>query len=88
MALDRISWKTVSIMESFRSKRNLRRPPRDTVTITPLDHYIAQRGGTTTSIERLPHRLQMAKSKTNPTREELIKENNRLREEISLLYNS
>jgi hypothetical protein len=79
------SWDNDPIAQSAPSSRNLR--PRDTLNITALDLHIAQHGGTTTSIERLPHRLQQSKRQNilNPNQriEELVKETGRLREEIA-----
>jgi len=74
-------------MESPWAKPIPKKASRDTVHITPLDYHIAQHGGLTASIERLPHLLQNAKSKTttdtNQRLEELVRENGRLREEIA-----
>ena len=56
--------------------------------ITPLDHYISSSGGTTSTIENLPHRLQITKRQPRPTTgkrlEELVRENGYLRQELAL----
>lgn len=55
--------------------------------VTPLDHRIAQNGGTTSRLERLPYRLRKFKSENDVELErrieELTRENGRLREELA-----
>jgi hypothetical protein len=54
----------------------------------PLDHHILKHGGTTSTLDNLPHRVQQLKSlpfDLQSRREELIRENQYLRQEISRL---
>jgi hypothetical protein len=54
----------------------------------PLDHHILKHGGTTSTLDNLPHRVQQMKSlpcDLQSRREELIRENQYLRQEISRL---
>jgi hypothetical protein len=62
------------------------KPQRHPKEITPLDNWILQQGGTTSTIERLPHRARQAKTRhtTDQARiDELTWENSYLRAEIA-----
>ena len=56
--------------------------------VTPVDHIIAQHGGTTSAMERLPHRLRQSKGAITDQSTrivELVRENGHLLQEIALL---
>jgi hypothetical protein len=62
------------------------KPQRHPQEITPLDNWILQKGGTTSTIERLPHRAREAKTRhtTDQARiDELTWENSYLRAEVA-----
>lgn len=54
----------------------------------PLDHHIYNHGGTTSTLDNLPHRVEQTKSlplDLQLRNEELVRENQYLRQEISRL---
>ena len=55
--------------------------------VASVDHWIGQGGGTTSTLEFLPHRLKISKAKTTVTMEqrieELTRENGYLRQELA-----
>jgi hypothetical protein len=64
-------------------------PPRSRIPEPkPLDHQILKHGGTTSTLDNLPHRVQKMKSlplDLQSRNEELVRENQYLRQEISRL---
>jgi hypothetical protein len=64
-------------------------PPRPRIPEPkPLDHHILEHGGTTSTLDNLPHRVQHMKSlplDLQSRNEELVRENQYLRQEISRL---
>ncbi|KAL8788256.1 MAG: hypothetical protein Q9213_001776 [Squamulea squamosa] len=65
-----------------------RRPRKGSIPdVTALDHMIAGHGGTTSTIDDLPHRLRISKNKQVPTPtqriEELTREIGYLRQELA-----